>query len=151
MTAKYHINDDDHLISLYFDGEVTLADVIELGEELLKDINFQPAWPQLIDLRDSSITPSKGISASLVDYINNSYHPNVDGSIAVVVNESISPDDCAAAYKLVCPLEGAEIFDDYAHAIRWLLRHGMMTLAPSLQHPDPRADNADKGPEQKRA
>jgi len=151
VTATYHINGDDRLVSLRLQGAVDTAELVALGEKLLSDPDFQPAWPQLVDLRQFDLKLTRGINPVLAEYLNTEYLPRLSGNIAVMVNESISAEDCAEAYKLACPMDNTEVFDDYAHAIRWLLHHGMKQAPGSLQHPDTGADRTDEGPEQIRA
>ena len=42
--------------------------------------------------------------------------------MAVVIDGEMSRELSAAIYWLACAVGGTEVFDDYDHALRWLIR-----------------------------
>ena len=124
MTAAYHINAEDEFISFNFADAVNLIDLYELLQELLADPQFQPGWPQLMDLRNINLDLKAGALKPFVKYLNGTYSPRVDGAVAVVLDSEMSADFYAGVYRLACGLPGTEVFDDYGQAIKWLLQSG---------------------------
>ena len=43
-------------------------------------------------------------------------------SIAVVLNQSLTPDETATVFRMALALGQVELFDDYEQALRWLMR-----------------------------
>lgn len=124
MTAAYHINTEDEFISFKFADGVNLIDLYELLQELLADPEFQPGWPQLMDMRDIDLDLKPGALKPFVRYLAHTYSPRVDGPVAVVLDSRMSADFYAGVYRLACSLPGTEVFDDYGQAIKWLLHQG---------------------------
>jgi hypothetical protein len=129
VTAVYHINTDDEFISFSFADEVNLIDFYELLQDLLNDPGFQPAWPQLMDLRNIDLDLKPGALKPFVKYLAATYSPRVDGVVAVVLDSKMSADFYAGVYRLACSLPGTEVFDDYGQAIKWLLQQGWKNSA----------------------
>ena len=65
-------------------------------------------------------------------------------------NEISAPGTCAGVFRFVCNLPDTEVFDDYALAIKWLLREGW--IQPTSSQPEDAGRNqADEHPKQIRA
>ena len=122
MTAAYHINTEDEFISFNLVDEVNLIDLYELMQGLLADPQFQPRWPQLMDLRNIDLDLKPGALKPFVKYLVTTYSPQVDAAVAVVLDSEMSADFYAGVYRLACSLPGTEVFDDYGQAIKWLLQ-----------------------------
>lgn len=133
MAATYHINSEDEFIAFSFADEVDLVDLYELLQALLKDAEFEPSWPQLIDLRNIELDLKPGALKPFVRFLAGTYRPQVDGALAVVLDDAMSADFCAGVYRLTCSLTDTEVFDDYALAIKWLLQQSWQSPArPSV-------------------
>jgi len=122
VTAAYHINNEDEFISFNLVGEVNLIDLYELMQDLLADPEFQPGWPQLIDLRNIDLDLKPGALKPFVKYLSTTYSPRVNAAVAVVLDSEMSADFYAGVYRLACSLPSTEVFDDYGQAIKWLLQ-----------------------------
>lgn len=125
MAAKYHINAEDEFISFAFADEVNLVELYELLQALLKDPEFEPSWPQLIDLRNIEFDLKSDALKPFLRFVATMYRPRVDGVIAVVLDDAMSAEVYAGIYRLACSLTDTEVFDDYALAIKWLLQQGL--------------------------
>jgi hypothetical protein len=122
VTAAYHINTEDEFISFNLVDEVNLIDLYELMQDLLADPEFQPGWPQLMDLRNIDLDLKPGALKPFVKYLATTYSPRVEAAVAVVLDSEMSADFYAGVYRLACSLPGTEVFDDYGQAIKWLLQ-----------------------------
>lgn len=137
MSAAYHINTEDEFISFNFDDEVNLVDLYELLRDLLEDPEFQPAWPQLMDLRNIELDLKPGALKPFVRYLSTTYSPRVEAAVAVVLDSEMSAELYAGVYRLACSLPGTEVFDDYGQAIKWLLQPGWRSaVGASATSPD---------------
>ena len=59
-----------------------------------------------------------------LNYATRTYRPCVTAPMAFVLDGSRDDAFCAGVFRFVCRLSEAEVFDDYALAIKWLLKHG---------------------------
>ena len=154
MPAQYHINHEDEFIALRFDGEVDLVDVYELCQALLADPKFDSNLPQLADVRNVQLRLTPGAMRPFLRYVTSKYRPLVTAPIAVVLDGSMDADFCAGVFQFVCKLSDTEAFDDYALAIKWLLRDKWAHRGDQsgLSQPqDSGGDQADEHPKQIRA
>ena len=151
MAADYHINSEDEFVTLRFDGDTDLVDAYELTQQLLTDPDFRDDWPQLVDLRGININVQPGAMRPFARYAATGYRPRVAAPIAVVLDGSMDDAFCAGVFRLVCSLPQAEVFDDYALAIKWLLKHSAAPADDSAQPQDAGGDHADEEPKQIRA
>ncbi len=152
MPARYHINHEDEFIAIRLEGDVDLVDVYELCQALLADPGFKPQLPQLADVRDVRLKLTPGALKPFLNYVTSKYRPHVSAPIAVVLDGSMDDDFCAGVFRFVCSLSDTEVFDDYALAIKWLLRSGWMKPADALSEPQNSGRNqADEHPKQVRA
>ncbi len=157
VPTSYHINGDDELVSLHITGAVTLVDVYELCEAVMQDPNYRQDWPHLADLRGAKIDIRPGAMGPFVRYARTAHASGGgDTPIAVVFDGHEEDAFCAGVYRFTCALGSAELFDDYAHAMKWLLENGWQKQvgghpAPPgdlLEPPNPRRHGADEHPEQ---
>jgi hypothetical protein len=151
LAAEYHINHEDEFVTLRFDGTVDLVDAYELTRQLLSDPDYRADWPQLVDLRGINIDVKRGAMRPFARYAATTYRPQVAAPIAVVVDGSMDDAFCAGVFRLVCSIPAAEVFDDYALAIKWLLRNAVVPQSGSAQPQDASRDDPDEEPEQIRA
>ena len=151
MTAQYHINREDEFVTLRFDGDVDLVDAYELTRQLLEDPEYHADWPQLVDLRGINMNIQRGALRPFARYAATTYRPQVAAPIAVVLDGHMDDEFCAGVFRLVCSLPAAEVFDDYALAIKWLLRNSVDSQPGSAQPQDAGRDHPDEEPEQIRA
>ena len=152
MPAQYHINHEDEFIAIRLEGEVDLVDVYELCQALLADPDFEPHLPQLADVRAVQLKLTPGALKPFLNYVTSKYRPHVSAPIAVVLDGSMDDDFCAGVFRFVCNLSDTEVFDDYALAIKWLLRSGWTKPAGALSEPQNSGrDQADEHPKQVRA
>jgi hypothetical protein len=153
VPARYHINREDEFISLRFEGEVNLVDVYELCQALTDDPDFDPKLPQLVDVREIELKLTPGAMRPFLNYATSTYRPLVNAPIAVVLDGSMDDAFCAGVFRFVCKLSDTEAFDDYALAIKWLLRDKWSgrNRQPLPEPQDSSRDQADEHPKQIRA
>jgi hypothetical protein len=154
VPAQYHINHEDEFVALRFEGDVDLADVYELCQSLLADPEFDPKLPQLADVRNVQLKLLPGAMRPFLRYVTTKYRALVEAPIAIVLDGSMDDDFCAGVFRFACKLSETEVFDDYALAIKWLLRNtwGHRDGKTTLPQPqDSGRDQADEHPKQIRA
>jgi hypothetical protein len=122
MPCAYHINLEDGLITLTGGADVDATQLLNIGEQMLADPEFDPYLPQLIDFRNLTVEPDKEASARIRDFCLKTYLPRVYASIAVVINDSLSTRALSDMYHLTCAMDKAELFDHYDQALKWLMR-----------------------------
>jgi hypothetical protein len=153
VAAQYHINREDEFVALRFDGDVDLFEVRELCQTLLTDPDFNPNWPQLADMRGIELKLTHGAMRQFLDYATSTYRPRIAAPIAFVLDGSKDDAFCAGVFRFVCGLSDAEVFDDYALAIKWLLKNGWpnQTAHDLAQPQDSGRNYPDTQPKQIRA
>jgi len=152
VPCRYHINHEDEFVTLHLEGETDLVAMYELCQRLLNDPDYNPEWPQLVDLRALELLLREGAMQPFARYVRGNYRPRVNAPIAVIIDGSMDSDFCAGVFRFVCTLPNAEVFDDYALAIKWLLRQASVVCdGGSAQPQDPDRNGADEHPEQIRA
>ena len=119
---SYHINSDEELITLRLSGVVDLVETLELVKSLLGDPAYDPNLPQLIDCRGIRPNVQRDPLNRFIEFLEQQYRPNVNASIAIVVDETLGTEQTAGMYWLSCGLDSAELFDDYDQALRWLIK-----------------------------
>jgi hypothetical protein len=121
MPVGYHINPDEGLITVTADGRVPLSEFVNNGERLLKNSEYDPKLPHLIDLR--GLRPLRDQSLNeLREFVEQCFRDRVSASVAVVIDRFLERAHCADIFLLTCALHDAELFADYDHALRWLMR-----------------------------
>ena len=123
MPCNYHINADDGLVTIQGSAYVGLMDAIELGRKLITDQQFDPKLPHLLDLRGLLFDPQSRDKPQFRDFVLHEYQPRVEGLVAVVINDSLDRLSTAALFHLTTRVRQCEIFDNYAQALRWLMRN----------------------------
>ena len=122
MPATYHINPDEGLITVQIDGDVDLVDVFETARDLRDDTAYEPTLPLLADLRGMRVKLNAAALKPFNRFIISHFGRPRSTSIAVVVDEDMDKELCAAVYWLNCSINAAEMFDDYDLALKWLIR-----------------------------
>lgn len=152
VPCRYHINHEDEFVTLHLEGETDLVDVYELCQRLLNDAEYNPEWPQLVDLRALQLSLQEGAMRPFARYVKAKYRPKVSAPIAVILDGSMDGDFCAGVFRFVCSMHNAEVFDDYALAIKWLLKQAAVVSDSALPQPqDAGRYRPDEHPEQVRA
>jgi hypothetical protein len=123
VALDYHINREDEFVTIRLDGDADLAEVFDLCRTLLKDPDFNSDWPQLVDLRGIRLALKHGALRPFSRYILDSYRPRVNAPIAVILDGTMDDAFCAGVFRFVCSMSNAEVFDDYALAIKWLIKN----------------------------
>ena len=167
MSINYHISSENGLISLLADPEVTLAELHDCGKRLMADQAFEPDLPQLIDLRAANIERLCTTDQQLAQTMVETYNGSVPGNVAVLIDAASAGEPLADLYRTICTFENAELFDNYEHALRWLVRKAFApaaadssvaptsaapdmpqgALRPLGQQPDPAAEQTNQRPE----
>jgi len=122
MAVAYHINHEQGLVTLGGSNTVDIDDARDLGRAVLQDAKMDPKLPHLIDLRGLSVTRTTAQARAFREFAIGEYAPKVQGSIAVVIDEALDEQSCAALYHMICSIDRAELFDHYDQALKWLMR-----------------------------
>ena len=73
----------------------------------------------------NALTIAKDILKSAIDNFKNR-----PGSMAVVIDGDMERELVAGIYWLACAVGGTEVFDDYDHALKWLIRREFANTPP---------------------
>ena len=145
MPLSYHISPDEGLIAVHGYGEVSLAEIAQLGRELLSDADYDPELPQLLDFR--GLRPViEGQLDELVEFLHGAYRDAVTGNVAVVIDDHLEDRHCADIFQLTCAVHDAELFSDYNLALKWLMRQAFAG-APLPQQEYAGSNHAHSTPE----
>ena len=121
MPTAYHISDDEGLITVQVDDAVDLADLYQTAQALHADGSYSGARPLLVDLRGMRLKLEKAALTPFNTLIVDNFGANRTASTAVVVDHRMDSELTAAIYWLSCAVKSCEMFDDYDHALRWLI------------------------------
>lgn len=122
MPCGYHMNLEDGLVTIKGEAQLSLASLVDLGEQVLADPGFDPYLPQLVDLRGMEVARDKAAAEALRHFTLSIYRPRVHSSIAIVVDGSLNEAELAGLYHLSCAMDKTELFDHYDQALKWLMR-----------------------------
>ncbi len=122
MPAAFHISEDEGLITVQVDDAVELAELFDTAKALTSDPSYDPALPLLADLRGMRVELEADALEPFNRFVVNSYGRNRRASTAVVVDHEMDRKLAAAIYWLSCALGHCEMFDDYDHALKWLIK-----------------------------
>lgn len=122
MAVEYHINERDELITLTATGAVTGSEARACISGLLNDAAFDPALPQLVDLRTAEPSGAPEELADFEAYLLGDYRPQLSALVAIVVNPDWNEAECAKAFWISCALGHAELFDAWNQACKWLIQ-----------------------------
>ncbi len=121
MSPVFHISKDEGLISVRVEADIDLVGLYELAKSLYSDPAYEIDLPLLVDLRGMHFDLKQSATEPFSQYIINHYSGR-EASIAVVIDPDMENKLCAAIYWLSCAVTGTELFDDYDHALKWLIR-----------------------------
>ncbi len=121
MSSDYHIATDDGLITIQVRRETSIADLHELTQAIVAEASYDPALPLLVDLRDMRIDLGSEDTDPFTRFVIAQFKGR-PGTMAVVIDGDMSRELAAAIYWLACAVGGTEVFDDYDHALKWLIR-----------------------------
>ena len=127
MAPAYHIASDDGLISIQVGSDIDLADLYELAKSVVSSADYDPALPLVVDMRGMQLDWHQDETEPFVQYIIDNFR-NREGSMAVVLDGDMSRELVAGVYWLACAVGGTEVFDDYDHALKWLIRREFADL-----------------------
>ncbi|MEM7079065.1 MAG: hypothetical protein AAF513_10595 [Pseudomonadota bacterium] len=122
MSIQYHINTDDGLVTIKASDKLEVSEIIACGEALLRDAEFDPRFPQLLDFRGAGVIRGQSTQGAFRQFVLDRYRPALGASMAVVVDDALDHRKLASIYLLVCNLPDTELFEQYEHALKWLLR-----------------------------
>jgi hypothetical protein len=122
MPAAFHISEDEGLITVQVDDSIELAEFFQTAQALASDPSYDPALPLLADLRGMRIDLDGEALEPFNRFMVSTYGRDRLASTAVVVDHEMDRKLCAAIYWLSCALGRCEMFDDYDHALKWLIR-----------------------------
>ncbi len=121
MAPGYHIASDDGLISIQVGSSIDLVDLYELARNLLESEDYDPELPLVMDLRGMELELKRDAVEPFTRFAIERFR-NRPGSMAVVIDPAMSRELVAGIYWLACAVGGTEVFDDYDHALKWLIR-----------------------------
>ncbi len=129
MAPAFHIASDDGLISIRVSNEIDLAELYELSKAVLSSDDYDPELPLITDLRGMRLDWHKDATAPFTRFMIDNFR-NRPGSMAVVIDSDMHRDLVAGIYWLACAIGGTEVFDDYDHALKWLIRREFVNTLP---------------------
>jgi hypothetical protein len=121
MAPAYHIASDDGLISIQTAGEIDLAELHALAEAVLSSHEYDAELPLIIDMRGMQLNWQRDATEPFTRFVIDRFR-NRPGSTAVVIDGDMERELIAGIYWLACAVGGTEVFDDYDHALKWLIR-----------------------------
>jgi hypothetical protein len=125
LPVAYHIDGEDGLITVRGEAPLDPDELLATGRRLMADTRYDPALPQLIDLRGVPLDGWRTASPALHelgDFVRGEYRDSVRSTVAVVIDAGLDSHTVAACYRVTCVVSTAELFDDYRQALGWLLR-----------------------------
>ena len=147
MAAAYHINDDEGLITVRAEGDLDTHAIAAIGRAMLDDAGFDTDLPLLMDFRGVRLARQAEALAELRAFVEHEFRVEVDGTVAVVIDDGLDPRLCADLYRLTCMLSRAELFEDYEQALKWIMRRDFAPLSPLLEQQDSADDRRNEAPE----
>jgi len=129
MSPVYHIASDDGLISMQVSSHIDLAELYELGKSLLTSDDYDPELPLITDLRGMRLDWHQDATEPFSRFVVDNFKDR-PGSIAVVIDNEMDRDLVAGIYWLACAVGDTEVFDDYDHALKWLIRREFVNAQP---------------------
>ena len=131
MPISYTVNSDDELVTLNVSGRVTTEEFVATAQALVQDQNINNSWSQLVDLRGTEFSSEADqLCQQLQQFLLAEMRPHLAPRVAIVVDDDLKRPILAEIFHLCCRLGRSELFEDYAAAIKWLLKNA---VAPSLQ------------------
>jgi len=132
LPTDFHIDTSEELISITVDADTTIEEFQQTVNTLTQASHYCAQWPHLVDLRAMKIEFANPSDTRTIEELSVEYRSRVNGNVAVVIAADIDPLTCANIFHFTCSVEAAELFDDYALAIKWLikseLRRGLQAL-----------------------
>ncbi len=110
------------MITIRGEQPIEPAHFNKMADDLFAGDHFAPDMSQLVDLRGCQFGMPASAIVRLGRYLARNYSKQITGPVAVVIEESLAPQTTAVLYRLTAAVRGAEMFEDYGFAVRWLLR-----------------------------
>ncbi len=131
MSSHYDINLDNGLVTIKNSASTPLTEAWQVARQLLDDPRHDSSLPHLVDLRDLVVTHTAAERDTFVKFMLDEFHPGVEASVAILVNDSLDRQALAGLYRIVSNLDKTELFDEYDLAIRWLIRREFAGTDPA--------------------
>ena len=125
----FHIAVEDGLISVQVGSHIDLVDLYELAKSVLAASDYADGLPLLVDLRGMRLELVREAAEPFARFIIGGFSGR-EGSMAVIIDGDMHSKLCAAVYWLSCAVGGTEVFDDYDHAMKWLIRREFAGAVP---------------------
>jgi len=132
MAPEFHIATDEGLISVQAGMEIDLVELYELAKGVLASADYDAELPLLVDLRGLRVELIREAVEPFSKFIIQNFSGR-GGSIAVVIDGEMSRKLSAGVYWLACAVAGTEVFDDYDHALKWLIRREFAGAGSDIQ------------------
>jgi hypothetical protein len=121
MSTGFNISRDEGLISVFVEADVELIGLDELAQAVLNDPDYDITLPLLVDLRGMHLELEKSTAEPFAEKMIGQFGDR-QASAAVIVDPDMNTRLCAAIYWLASAIGNIELFDDYDHALKWLIR-----------------------------
>lgn len=131
MPLKFHSNQEEGLTIINGDGPMTWDSLHQVLQDLLDSGEDHTTLPHIIDLREVEVDFDTTTMEPFGEFFAVRFGKEVVGSVAIVIKDGMTAEDCAKFYKVASSIDHAELFDDYNHAMRWLMRREFATPSSS--------------------
>lgn len=121
MSPGYHIAKEEGLISVRVQCPVELEELQGLAGALLESDDYAPELPLLVDLRGMRLELNREDLYPFNRFVVGAFR-NRGAYTAVVIDSEMSHKLSAAVFWLACAVGRTEVFDEYDHALKWLIR-----------------------------
>ncbi len=129
MSTGFNISKDEGLISVYVDSDSDLIGLDKLAQAVLNDPDYDTTLPLLVDLRGMQLELEKATAEPFAEQMIGRFSGR-EASAAAIVDPDMNARLCAAIYWLACAIGNIELFDDYDHALKWLIRREFVNGEP---------------------
>ncbi len=132
MPAACHLNATDELAAFRVTGAVALPELQHLAQQVLADQDFPWDWPQVMDLRGVQMRSDPEALAEFAGFMTQVYRPRVRHAVALVMDGDAQDHIMAGLFRVACNMPATELFDDYGHALKWLLTQAPLRPGPEF-------------------
>ena len=132
MPLEFHSNQEEGLTTISGQGLVTWDCLHQVLQDLLDSDEDHTNLPHVIDLREANVDFSTTTMDIFGEFFAARFGAEVIGSIAIVIKDGMDAEDCAKFYKVASSVDHTELFDDYNHAMRWLMRREFANATPAI-------------------
>ncbi len=133
MPLQFPCNPEEGLTTVNGTGPATWDCLLQGLQELLNLAQDNVSLPHLIDLRGFDLELETTEMEPFGEFFALRFANQITGSIALVIADSLAAPECAKFYRIASSVGHCELFDDYNHAMRWLMKrefaHSPVNLA----------------------